>query len=267
MAACSFLSDVNGRFTMEKRHLNFCHQLVNIQMMLMFMLCIFNVESECSQECSSFNRYQVQRQWAATYTRAGVRRRAIDGSVWGNLESRRQSSSLQYIYSPGQTFAKRRRRLPIVPGGYMARCMAGLNLAVSLLHDPQLLTAQLDYVRWRHSRAHVPSHHFAHFKEALLRAMSTSAVLRGVPFQPPVWNRCLEDVIKNIVPDGNFKPFEISSNVQQHVITNMYLIMLYTYSEYICLYTSKCYIQSAVLQLEYNSPWLHTNTCNANIWP
>jgi hemoglobin-like flavoprotein len=153
---------------------------------LLFLSACVAVAS-CS-ECDSLTRLKIKAQWSRAYS-AGVDREHFAQALWRSVFA--QAPDARNLFTRvGGDDTKSPKFI-----AHAERVLAGLDIAINMLDQPEALKAELDHLHKQHVERHIPDKYFSVFRTALLHVLPAQL---GRCYDKEAWKVCF-DVIADAI--------------------------------------------------------------------
>jgi hypothetical protein len=151
------------------------------------LLCLLALVGVCmADQCNKLQRLKVKKQWADVFF--GSTGRAAEGIAVFRAIFKLNPDARDYF-----------KRVNVADESspefkaHIDRVLSGLDMAISLLDQPEVLEAELAHLNEQHKERRIPASAFALFKKSL---MEIAPAAMGKCFDEEAWSECF-DVISN----------------------------------------------------------------------
>jgi len=142
----------------------------------------------CCSECDSLTRLKIKAQWSRAYS-AGVDREHFAQALWRSVFA--QAPDARNLFTRvGGDDTKSPKFI-----AHAERVLAGLDIAINMLDQPEALKAELDHLHKQHVERHIPDKYFSVFRTALLHVLPAQL---GRCYDKEAWKVCF-DVIADAI--------------------------------------------------------------------
>jgi hemoglobin-like flavoprotein len=142
----------------------------------------------CCSECDSLARLKIKAQWSRAYS-AGIDREHFAQALWRSLFA--QAPEARNLFARvGGDDTKSPKFI-----AHAERVLAGLDIAINMLDQPEALKAELDHLHKQHVERHIPDKYFSVFRTALLHVLPAQL---GRCYDKEAWKVCF-DVIADAI--------------------------------------------------------------------
>nr|4U8U_B Chain B, Globin b Chain [Glossoscolex paulistus]4U8U_F Chain F, Globin b Chain [Glossoscolex paulistus]4U8U_J Chain J, Globin b Chain [Glossoscolex paulistus]4U8U_Q Chain Q, Globin b Chain [Glossoscolex paulistus]4U8U_U Chain U, Globin b Chain [Glossoscolex paulistus]4U8U_Y Chain Y, Globin b Chain [Glossoscolex paulistus]4U8U_f Chain f, Globin b Chain [Glossoscolex paulistus]4U8U_j Chain j, Globin b Chain [Glossoscolex paulistus]4U8U_n Chain n, Globin b Chain [Glossoscolex paulistus] len=139
-------------------------------------------------ECDVLTRLKVKAQWRRAYSH-GHNREDFAQAIWRALFAQVPDSRTLFKRVHGHDTTSPEFQ------AHALRVLAGFDIAISTLDQPDALKAELDHLEKQHEGRHIPDNYFDAFKTALLHVLPAQL---GRCWDKDAWSACFDHIAHGI---------------------------------------------------------------------
>jgi hemoglobin-like flavoprotein len=142
----------------------------------------------CATECDTLTRLKIKAQWSRAYS-AGTDREHFAQALWRAIFAQAPEARSLFTRVGGDD-TKSPKFI-----AHAERVLAGLDIAINLLDQPDGLKAELDHLHKQHVERHIPDKYYTVFRTALGHVLPAQL---GRCYDKEAWKACF-DVISGAI--------------------------------------------------------------------
>lgn len=156
---------------------------------LVFVFALMAVALASDDECDILTRLKVKAQWIRAYSH-GSARHSFAQAIWRAVFKLSPDSLDLFKRVHGSKDADHPDFI-----AHANRVLAGLDIVISLLDQPDALKAELDHLEKQHDGRHIPDEYFESFGKALLHVLPAQL---GRCWDKEAWSHCYDYIAHGI---------------------------------------------------------------------
>lgn len=141
-----------------------------------------------SADCDTLTRLKVKYQWRRAYS-SGSDRENFAQALWRAVFAQAPEARQLFARVGGDDTNSGKFK------AHAERVLAGLDIAINMLDQPDALKAELDHLQTQHENRHIPDKYFLVFRTALGHVLPAQL---GRCWDKEAWKSCFDLIAKGI---------------------------------------------------------------------